>query len=216
MLRNLLKLIKSPDQIDPAADQTKSTQIERVGKINEPSHTSLEPPMIAGKIGEDGIVEVTNSPVPAANHRAWLLSKNLTHIKICSPSRCEMLAKYGIVTAGDLAKVDAEQLVQQMHAPESAVLSLTRYRAAIRLAASVPGMMPRDAQILIRIHRHSVRAIALDSPSALYQDIYRFAYSTKGQRFVRGRRLPSLRKIKAWVHSCRDQNNGEQPLQAAA
>ncbi|QDT11338.1 DUF4332 domain-containing protein [Planctomycetes bacterium K23_9] len=217
MLRSLLKLIKNQESVDAVNDvpPVGETASHPAGSDTD-SRSISDGPMIAGKIGAGGIVEVSQPPVPAANHRAWLLSKDLTHIKICSPRRCERLAKYGIVTAGDLAKVDAEHLVQQMNAPHSAVRSLRRYSASIRLAASVPGMMPRDAQLLICIHRHSVRAIAIDSPTCLYQDLQRFAHSTAGRRLVRERRLPSLRKVKSWVKNCREQGGNQAPMRAAA
>ncbi len=235
MLRSFLKLIKSNDPIDPSGPHSLSfadtapAHSDDASNGQTASHPAADQPMIAGKIGEGGVVRnangqgstasdcsLTESTVPPANHRAWLLSKRLSHIKICSPSRCEKLAKFGIITAGDLAKVDAEQLVAQMQVPPSAVRSLKRYRAAIRLSASIPGMMPRDAQLLIRIHRHSIRAIALDSPAELYRDLQRYAHSSNGQRLVGDRRLPSLRKVKAWVHTCRNQNDDPQNMRAAA
>jgi hypothetical protein len=218
MLRNLLKLIRSKDAIESNTqlfDEETTTGSNGVNDLS-PSDVAGSPGMIAGKIGEQGIVEVNDSPVLAANHRAWLLSKELSHIKICNSKRCDKLAQHGVITAGDLAEVDVESLVIQMNAPASAIRSLKRYSAAIRLAASVPGMMPRDAQLLIRIHRHSIRAIAMDTPAILYQDLQRFAHSTVGQKLIGERRLPSMRKVKGWIVTCRDQEGGYQAMRAAA
>jgi hypothetical protein len=218
MLRNLLKLIRSKDTVESDAPIFDAETTSRSNRDHDrgPVDVDGSPRMIAGKIGEQGIVEVNDAPVPAANHRAWLLSKELSHIKICSPKRCEKLAKHGVVTAGDLAKVDIESLVIQMDAPTSAIRSLKRYSAAIRLAASVPGMMPRDAQLLIRIHRHSIRSIAMDTPAILHQDLQRFAHSTVGQKLIGERRLPSMRKVKSWIMTCRNQDGDRQPMRAAA
>ncbi|NND97370.1 MAG: DUF4332 domain-containing protein [Pirellulaceae bacterium] len=196
MLRSLLRLISPTDHLEtpPTSEQGIPPEV-----VDHPATIPMNPRGVHID----------------ANHREWLLSKRLLHLKICSQQRCDQLRHFGIVTAGDLANVDPVKLARDMGAPEKAVQVIKRYRAAIRLAASVPGMMPRDAQLLIRIHRHSVRAIALDSPSALYHDLRRFAVSSKGRRMIRGRRLPSLRKVKNWVTACRTQGTGIQLRSAA-
>ena len=140
------------------------------------------------------------------SHRERLFSMRLQHVKLCGVRRCKMFAKAKIFSVGDLASCDPIVVAQRMGAPRKAIATIKRYRRAIRLAASIPGLMPRDADLLIRIHRGSVTSIAQESPGLLFQDLQRFALSSEGSRLVGNRRLPSLRKVKSWVHSCRSES----------
>ncbi len=140
---------------------------------------------------------------PAVNHRARLLSMRLEHIQLCSPHRCQRLRQLGIVTAGDLAIASPEQLALKFRAPRRAQRVLKQYRRAIRFAASVPGMMPREAMLLISIHRRSTRGLSMESAAILHRDLERFAVSSQGQMQLRGRRIPSVRRLKRWINQCR-------------
>ena len=146
----------------------------------------------------------TSRPAPPshASHRERLMSMKLEHTKLCSPHRCKRLSGLGILTAGDLASVNPDQLARQFAAPRKALGVIKRYRRAIRLAAAVPGMMPRDAMLLVSIHRRSVRGLASESPSALYHDLERYSESTRGRLQLRGRRIPSTRRLKRWIAGC--------------
>jgi hypothetical protein len=126
----------------------------------------------------------------------------IAHIGICSPQRAKRLAEMKIISAGDLAIADPAILAKHFGAPRKAASMLRHYRRAIRLAASVPGMMPRDALLLVSIHRRSIRGLASETPGSLYRDLQRFAESTQGQSLLRGRRLPSVRRIKQWIMQC--------------
>lgn len=150
-----------------------------------------------------------------ATHRQRLLSMKLEYTKLCSPHRCLRLSQLGILTAGDLAAANPDQLARHFAAPRKAAAVLRRYRRAIRLAAAVPGMMPRDALLLISIHRRSVRGLASESPSALHRDLERYAESTRGRLQLRGRRVPSTRRLKQWITQC-EAIAIHQPLQARA
>ena len=157
--------------------------------------------VLYARVGSSARKRVKHSPRPTVPirsaspvrscHRERLLSMKLEHTKLCSPHRCQRLRELGIVTAGDLASVNPDQLARQFTARRKAVSVIKRYRRAIRLAASVPGMMPRDAMLLVSIHRRSVRGLASESPSALHRDLERYAESTKGRLQLRGRRIPS-------------------------
>lgn len=136
------------------------------------------------------------------NHRARLMSMKLEHTRLCSAKRCERLRELGIVTAGDMATSDPKVVAEGFAATRKAAAVLKQYRRAIRLAAGVPGMMPRDAQLLISIHRRSVRGLARETPHALYRDLQRYAESSSGRQQLRGRRLPSTRRIKRWIAAC--------------
>lgn len=136
------------------------------------------------------------------NHREWLLSMKLEHTQLCSPIRCERLRGLGIVTAGELVAANPDVLAAEFAAPQKALQIIKRYRRAIRFAAAVPGMMPRDALLLISIHRRSVRGLAIESPAVLYRDLQRYAESSRGRKLLRGRRLPSMRRLKRWIAAC--------------
>ncbi len=141
------------------------------------------------------------TPHASSCHRDRLLSMRLAHTRLCSEHRCDLLGELGIVTAGDLLSFNVAKLKHPDVSPKAARL-VRRYRGAIRLAVAVPGMMPRDAQLLIGVHRRSVRGLACESPAALHRDLVRFSLSTKGRRLVRGRRLPSVRRIRKWIEAC--------------
>jgi hypothetical protein len=126
----------------------------------------------------------------------------IEHTRICSDTRCQLLREVGIVRAGDLLTCDLREL-RDRNAPTKSVHLIKRYRQVVRLAASVPGMMPRDAQLLISVHRRSVQGIASESPAALHRDLVRFSLSSKGRRLVRGRRLPSVRRLRKYISACR-------------
>lgn len=136
------------------------------------------------------------------SHRHRLLSMRLEHVQICNRRRCQRLAKLGIHTAGDLAAADPERLAAHFTASRKALRVLQQYRRAIRFAASVPGLMPRDAMLLVSIHRRSARALACESAAQLHRDLQRFSESSQGQVQLRGRRLPSTRRIKRWIEQC--------------
>lgn len=138
------------------------------------------------------------------NHRVRLLAMRLEHTQLCSPARCRRLGELGVITAGDLASCDLVSIARQLSSSKKAIRVLKTYRRAIRLAAAVPGMMPRDAQLLISIHRRSVRGLAAESPATLRRDLERFAESTPGRRQLRGRRLPSAKRVKRWIAVCQD------------
>ena len=64
--------------------------------------------------------------------------------------------------------------------------------------------MPRDAQLLISVHRRSVQGIAGESPAGLHRDLVRFSLSSRGRRLVRGKRLPSIRRLKKYISTCKE------------
>jgi len=135
------------------------------------------------------------------NHREWLYAMQLRHLKLCSPARCDLLENAGIVSAGDLMAADIESLARHIGATETAARTLKRFRRAIRLAASISGMMPNDAILLFCIHRRSPQALAIESAVGLHRDLQRFALSTRGQRRLRGRRVPSIKRLRRWIAS---------------
>jgi hypothetical protein len=148
-----------------------------------------------------------------AGHRERLLSMRLEHTRLCSKRRCDRFRTAGIITAGDLSLANPQSLSQNFGAPRKALRVIKQYRRAIRFAAAVPGMMPRDALLLISIHRRSVRGLASETPARLHRDLERFAESTSGRLQLRGRRIPSTRRLKRWISQC-ETRAMRSPLQA--
>lgn len=192
-----------------------------LSRLNNSTHSNevvlhahvVEPP--SSKRGAPKAHALTPSPAPIrVTHRQRLLSMELEHIKLCSPRRCERLRSLGVKTAGDLSSANPRQLASNFGAQRKAYRVLSDYRRAVRLAASVPGMMPRDALLLISIHRRSVQGLASESAPALHRDLERFAESTRGRVQLRGRRVPSTRRLKQWIAACQ-QNASQRPLQAS-
>ena len=193
MLRRLFRLlVRSPQA--PTLLDTASDQVILYARIDEPSQRRIRRVPSPSK--------TIPKAAPQVSHRERLLSMKLEHTRLCSAHRCERLNQLGIVTAGDLASVDPQRLANHFSARRRAANVFKRYRRAIRLAASVPGMMPRDAMLLISVHRRSVRGLASESPSALHRDLKRYAESTKGRLQLRGRPIPSTRRLKRWINQC--------------
>ncbi|PHQ34831.1 hypothetical protein CEE69_13250 [Rhodopirellula bahusiensis] len=139
-----------------------------------------------------------------SSHRERIFAMRIEHLQICNEKRCRLLAKVGVVTAGDLACCNPEQISRQYKSPERALRSIKRLRAAVRLSVAIDGMMPRDALILVAIHRRSVASLARESAAALHRDLERFSLSSRGQKMVGHRGVPSLRRVKSWVGQCEE------------
>lgn len=137
-----------------------------------------------------------------SSHRERIFAMRIEHLQICNEKRCRLLAKVGVVTAGDLACCNPDQISRQYKSPGRALRSIKRLRAAVRLAVAIDGMMPRDALILVAIHRRSVASLARESAAVLHRDLERFSLSSRGQRLVGHRGVPSLRRVKSWVGQC--------------
>lgn len=193
MLRTLLRFLTAQPQPPRRIESTDGRSVVLYAHVDVSAKMKQQHPARA------------SGAVPAAqgDHRAWLLSMRLDHLRICSPVRCERLAEIGILTAGDLVTADLAR-VSQTTGDEMLARRLKRTIRAIQLAAGVPGMMPRDAMLLICVHRRSIRSLASESPAVLHRDLQRFALSTKGQRAMKGRRLPSLKRVRRWVETCID------------
>lgn len=124
---------------------------------------------------------------------------HLRHLKLCGISRCEKLERIGVVTAGDLLASEPMAVAKQLGVGPRAEPTLRRYRQSIKLAASVRGLMPREAMLLIAIHRRTVGALSLETAAMLHRDLERYALSSRGQKQLRGQRPPSLRRVRRWL-----------------
>ena len=188
LLRSLLRLFAAPKPPQLIPESTPHTLFYARVPRSRASVVARKqaPPMVA----------------TCGSHRQRLLSMQLQHTRICSSKRCQRLSALGVVTAGDLLAWDPRRLATHFNAPKKALRMLMQYRRAIRLAASVPGMMPVDAMLLISIHRRSVRGLAAESAATLHRDLMRFSESSQGRAQLRGRRLPSTRRLRKWIHAC--------------
>jgi len=195
MLRNLFRVLSDGSRFEREEDEQPVVRLTHVSSAACESGSSIESDRSQGDLMQ---------LKPSASHRARLYSMRLEHIRLCSPHRCERLRRLGIVTAGDLASASPERLASQFRASRRAQRVLKQYRRAIRFAASVPGMMPRDAMLLISIHRRSVRGLSLESAAILHRDLERFAQSSQGEMQMRGRRIPSTRRLKRWINQCQE------------
>ena len=140
-------------------------------------------------------------PEPVA-HRERVMAMKLEHAQLCSSQRAAQFRELGVASAGELAAADPSELAAGFKAPRRATRLIRRFRRAIRFAASVPGMMPQDAHLLISVHRRTIQALALETPAALHRDLQRFAESTPGRRQLRGRRIPSVKRLRRWIKAC--------------
>lgn len=192
MLRQLLKLFSFRRQEPSVIEQT-SDNVVLYATVESCKQNKTRSPSAPAALQK-------TRPLP--HHRERLLSMQLAHAKLCSSKRCHRLEEMGISTTGDLTTADLESIAAQFGAPQKALRVLKQYRRAIRFSASVPGMMPRDALLLISIHRRSVRGLAMESPARLHRDLERFAESTQGRQQLRGRRIPSTRRLKKWITEC--------------
>ena len=154
--------------------------------------------------------------VSQASHRERLLAMKLSHLNLCPERRCEQLAAVGIQTAGDLVFGHPQKIATTFRHPERAERAIRRYRAAIKLALTIDSMMPRDALLLVAIHRRSVASLARDSAAQLHRDLERFSLSSRGSKLVGNRGVPSLRRVKAWVAACREMVQATSPMPQAA
>ena len=195
MLRNLFQRLSADNQAGPKRDRHQVVLYARMA--HEPGNPSSVTRSLSSK---DSLSELK----PNTCHRSRVFSMRLEHTQLCSPHRCARLRGLGIVTAGDLASASPDHLAKRFRASRRALRVLKQYRRAIRFAASVPGMMPRDAMLLISIHRRSTHGLSMESATSLHRDLERFAQSSQGQMQLRGRRLPSTRRLKQWINECRE------------
>ncbi len=197
ILRSLLRFFTTAPQAPRRIESTDGrsvvlyAHVDASAKAKQPSSRSNAPR------------QSQTSPCVSGDHRAWLLSMRLDHLRICSASRSQRLSQLGIITAGDLLAADVVE-VGRILDDRTLPRRLKRTVRAIQFSAAVPGMMPRDAMLLICVHRRSIRSLASESPAVLHRDLQRFALSTKGQRALKGRRLPSVKRIRRWVDACVD------------
>lgn len=137
--------------------------------------------------------------IPRPIHRQRILAARLSHTRLISSKNCRRLADAGVLTCDDLLRNDLWSLASRFGRPKFVADRLDACRRAIQLAASVDGLMPGDALVLVRIHRATVESLARQTPQHLRRDWMRFAQSSEGQKLVSSHRCPSLKRLKRWI-----------------
>ena len=167
------------------------------------SSTSYQSQRVSQAVACGSAVTQPDPPHRIGSHRERLLAMKLEHLQICSVRRCQQLASAGVQTAGDLVYGNLSEIAGRLSHAERAERALRRYRAAIRMALAIDSMMPRDALLLVAIHRRSVASLSRESAAQLHRDLERFSLSTRGSKLVGHRGVPSLRRVKTWITTCR-------------
>lgn len=137
-----------------------------------------------------------------SSHAGTIDQIPLQRLKLFSAKRCAQLEELGILTAGQLVRADAKWIAGHFSARKKAHRSIRRYQQAIRVAASVPEMLPHHAIMLFSIHRKHLKSLAVETPSKLLRDLQRYSESTSGRKHLRGRDLPRAERIKVWIDHC--------------
>lgn len=176
-----------PGSPEPASSKTGSSKTGLAGQTS--SHLA----------DRSAFRSATEPSRPLPVHRQRVLAMQIAHCRICPAKRSDRLAALGIVTCDDLVRADLRKVASKFASRQKALSTLKRYRAAIRMASSLSGVMPIDALVLIGVHRRSVTSLAMQNAAQLRLDLIRFATSSSGRATLRGRQIPSLRRIKSWI-----------------
>jgi hypothetical protein len=182
----------------------------RLSVRNSSSTVAASPTLIANPprlLDLSATIGASNRPlarsVPKQIHRQSVLAMELAHAQLCSPIRCQRLAQAGIITCEDLCRADVIRLAKTFRASRRALTMLNLYRRSIRLAAAIDGLSPVDAMALVSVHRRTVSSLAQQSAAMLHRDLDRFSQSSAGRMLLRGRRLPSTKRIATWIQKAK-------------
>jgi len=93
---------------------------------------------------------------------------------------------------------DSESPIKQEKTKQKGPGNRRRTRAH-RFSAIFSAMTPREAKLLLCVHRRSLRQLASESPAALRRDLQRFVLSSRGRAVSRDRPAPTLVRVRNWV-----------------
>ncbi|MEZ6088810.1 MAG: DUF4332 domain-containing protein [Pirellulaceae bacterium] len=131
------------------------------------------------------------------------LNASLGTLRLLSPALKQVLKRCQIETVADLLKLRASHTAAVAHLTSRQWKQLRRIQQALRLSLQIRRMHPRDAIVLLSIHRTSIAIIAADSPKHLYRDIQRFALSSRGERLIARMGMPTREQVAAWIEAAR-------------
>lgn len=73
------------------------------------------------------------------------------------------------------------------------------HQRALRFAKHFTDMDPREAHILMAMHRRSPSVLARESAAVLKRDWERFLLSSPGQRLAAGSEVPDIMRLRGWI-----------------
>lgn len=147
---------------------------------------------------QEAVATVDAAPSRRVSHRQAVGRLPLHQAGLHSRRLVDALKAHGIETAGDLVGLDS---LPSWARDEAA--TIRRAQRAIRFSGKVAGMQPWHARLLRAIHRRTPEQLAAESAEAIYRDLVRFGLSSRGQRLLGGRDLPSQKRVRQWVRSAR-------------
>lgn len=99
----------------------------------------------------------------------------------------------------DLPATDRRENSPASRPEQTAVRQRSRRQRTIRFAKHFPDMNPREARVLMAIHRRSPHALARESAAVLKRDWERFLLSSRGQRLAATTGVPDVARIRGWI-----------------
>lgn len=99
----------------------------------------------------------------------------------------------------DLPAADRRENSPASRPDQAAARQRARRQRAIRFAKHFPGMNPREARVLMAIHRRSPHVLARESAAVLKRDWERFLLSSRGQRFAATTGVPDVARVRGWI-----------------
>ncbi|QEG39997.1 DUF4332 domain-containing protein [Roseimaritima ulvae] len=155
-------------------------------------------PVPAESLGEAPAEAETLVPPAGVRRKRPLASITLKQLGILDAATRSELEARGVRDAAAFIALPTDSLSPQMSAAR-----LNRLQHAVRMAHTITGMRPWHALLLFAIHRRSPNKLAGESAGTLYRDIKRFAWSSRGQRFLAGRAQPTAEQVQSWIASAR-------------
>ncbi|GEM_PF-6882594 len=138
-----------------------------------------------------------------------LADTTLRQIGLLDDHAMKILRKQQIRTAAEFTHMAPDALL-----PRVSVGQVKRMQQAVRMAHAIDGMRPWHAIWLFAIHRRSPNKLAGESPAVLHRDLIRFSWSSRGQKVVGQRQLPSLDRVRSWIESARIRQQRQQAKRA--
>ncbi|QDV70323.1 hypothetical protein Poly24_40440 [Rosistilla carotiformis] len=132
------------------------------------------------------------------------MEASLASLRLLPTGVLRQLESSGHRRVQDLLRLNLSQWATEQRLTASQQSQLRTVRRAIRMAFALRAMHPREAYLLIAIHRRSPEDVASDSPRHLFRDLERFALSSRGRALTRRIEIPSLERVSAWIAAAQD------------
>lgn len=139
-----------------------------------------------------------SKPLTARQRR---MEASLASLRLLPPAMVQRLEEDGKSRVADLLQLNLSQWATQQGLTRSQHSRLRTVRRAIRMAFALRVMHPREAYLLIAIHRSSPADVASDSARHLFRDLERFAMSSRGRALMKRIEFPSIDRVSTWIQS---------------